>query len=233
MHRFCVLTVGRAGSTALRDHLARYPDVALPGKNIECVDQELVHPARVGEHAAAYAKLCGTAIATPEQLIEAFYALNREAAFAGFKTMPNRHPDFDRFASRADVQFITLSRRDIASTVASFLMAMATDSWRRRGGTQLARLRFDARRDAPAVAGNVLKSAEQLRRVPRAIALAYEDLCNPAFRSPALDGFFGRSIRLDAPRPPTSGETYVDNWPEFRAFIEAERRRLTATLAGP
>ncbi len=39
MRKFCVLTVGRAGSTALLGRLARYPDIALPGKNIECIDQ--------------------------------------------------------------------------------------------------------------------------------------------------------------------------------------------------
>ena len=235
MHKFCVLTVGRAGSTALMDHFARYPDIALPGKNIDCVDQELMHPARLQAHAASYARLRGRAIATAEELIEAFYELNAGAAFAGFKTMPNRHPDLERFVSRPDVQFITLSRRDVASTVASFLMAMATDSWRRHGGAHGARLRFDARRDAAAVSGNlryVLKSAEQLRRVPRAIALDYEDLCDPSFSAPALDRFFERSIRLDDPRPPTSGESYVENWPEFRAFVESEQRRLRPTETG-
>ena len=68
MRKFCVLTVGRAGSTALVDRLACYPDIALPGKNIECVDQELVHPTRIQVHAAAYAKLCGKTIASADQL---------------------------------------------------------------------------------------------------------------------------------------------------------------------
>ncbi len=231
MHKFCVLTIGRAGSTALMDRLASYSDIALPGKNIECIDQELVHPARIGTQAAAYARLCARTIATPEQLIEAFFAFNSDAAFAGFKTMPNRHRNFDAFVSRRDVQFITLSRFDLASTVASFLVAMATDSWRRQGGAQTARWTFDAQRDAPAVLGNlryVLNGAARLRRVPNAIALVYEDLCRPAFSDPALDAFFGRPVRLDDPKPPTSGETYVSNWPEFRAFIETQQRALAA-----
>jgi len=212
------------------DHLARYPDIALPGRNIDCVDQELVHPARLEAHSAAYARLCARPIDTQDALIEAFFALNGEAALAGFKTMPNRHKDFADFVARPDIQFITLSRRDVASTVASFLMAMATDSWRRSGGAHGARLRFDAARDAAAVLGNlkyVLRSAEQLGKVPNAIALAYEDLCNPGFSNPRLDAFFGRRIRLDDPRPPTSGESYVANWPEFRAYVEAQRRELT------
>ena len=74
----------------------------------------------------------------------------------------------------------------------------------------------------------VLNSAAQLRRVPDAIALTYEDLCRPEFSDPALDAFFGRPIRLDDPKPPTSAETYVSNWPEFLAFIEAQQRELTA-----
>ena len=229
MRKFCVLTVGRAGSTALMDRLSRDPDIALPGKNIDCVDQELVHPTRIGAHAAAYASLCGRRITTVEELIDSFFGYNARAAYAGFKTMPNRHKRFETFVSAPDIRFITLSRRDVASTVASFVVAMATDSWRRSGGPPEARWTFDAQRDAEGVAGNlryVLKSAEQLRRVPNAIALAYEDLCDSGFSDPRLDAFFDRSIRLDHPRPPTSGESYVTNWQEFRDFVEAEQRRL-------
>jgi hypothetical protein len=231
MRKFCVLTVGRAGSTALMNRLERYPDVALPGKNIECVDQELVHPARIEAQAAAYAKLCGRTITTPEQLIDCFFEVNGNAAFAGFKTMPNRHRDLDRFIVRSDITFITLSRRDVASTVASFVLAMTTDSWRRDGGPQTARWTFDAQRDAVAVRSNlryVVKSDAQLRAVPNAIVLDYEDLCDPDFSNPALDAFFGRPIHLDDPRPPTSGETYVANWSEFRAFVEAAQREMAA-----
>jgi hypothetical protein len=209
------------------DRLERERDIALPGKNIDCIDQELVHPARVAAHAAALARISGALISTVDDLIEAFFALNAHAAFAGFKTMPNRHRDFDRFVNRSDIRFITLSRRDIASTVASFVGAMATDSWRRDGGAQNARWTFDPRRDGRAVIGNlryVLKSATQLERVPDAIALAYEDLCDPDFSDSALDALFGRPIRLDDPKPATSGQSYVSNWTEFCAFLEAARR---------
>jgi hypothetical protein len=73
MQKFCVLTVGRAGSTALMERLERYPDIAVPSKNIDCVDQELVHPARIRAQSAAYAKLCERPITTPEQLIDCFF----------------------------------------------------------------------------------------------------------------------------------------------------------------
>ena len=148
MRRFCVITVGRAGSTSLMDRLAQYPDVAVPNKNIECIDHELMHPARIQAHAAAYAKLCGRAITTPEELIDCFFGFNSSAAFAGFKTMPNRHRDLGSFTARPDIQFITLTRRDLASTVASFVMAMTTESWRRYGEPQTARWTFDLQRDA-------------------------------------------------------------------------------------
>lgn len=227
LQKFCVLTVGRAGSTALMNRLARESDIALPGKNIDCIDQELAHPARVQAHAAAFARLCGVPISTVEQLIDCFFAANAGSAYAGFKTMPNRHHDYDRFVRRSDIRFITLSRRDVASTVASFVVAMATDSWRRNGGAQTARWTFDPKRDGAAVAGNlryVLNSMAQLETVPAAIALAYEDLCDPKFASSSLDAFFGRPIRLDDPKPPTSGRSYVANWAEFCAFVEEVRK---------
>ncbi len=88
-----------------------------------------------------------------------------------------------------------------------------------------------AQRDAAAVVSNlryVVKGDTQLLKVPNAIALVYEDLCDPGFSSPALDAFFDRPIRLDDPKPPTSGETYVANWPEFRAFVDAAQREMAA-----
>ena len=214
------------------DRLAQYPDIAVPNKNIACIDHELVHPARIQAHAAAYAELCGRAVTTPEQLIDCFFALNSGAAFAGFKTMPNRHKDLGSFVARPDIQFVTLTRRDLASTVATFLMAMTTESWRRSGETQTARWKFDVQRAAPAVLGNlryVVRSHAQLSQVPNAIALVYEDLCDPGFSSKELDAFFGRPIRLDDPRRPTSAETYVANWQEFRAFVDEAQRQMAAT----
>ncbi|MEE9289637.1 MAG: hypothetical protein V3U99_01360, partial [Alphaproteobacteria bacterium] len=34
--RFCVLTTGRTGSTALMNRLQRFEDIALPNRNIDC-----------------------------------------------------------------------------------------------------------------------------------------------------------------------------------------------------
>ena len=227
--KFCVLTVGRAGSTAVMDYLETFHDIAVPNKNIPCEDNELFHPKRVQEHMRRYAELCGTPIATQKQLLDAFFTHNAGAAYAGFKTMPNRHTHYDTFVARTDIRFITLTRRDIASTVASFLMAMKTESWRRAGGPQRTTWKFAVERDGRQARSNlayVHESIGRLSRVPNAFHLTYEDLCDPAFRSPALDAFFGRPIKIENPKPPTSGSTYVKNWDEFCAFISRVQRRL-------
>jgi hypothetical protein len=211
------------------NYLETFPDIVVPNKNISCVDNELVHPKRVQEHMTRYAELCGTPITTQKQLIDGFFAHNAGAAYAGFKTMPDRHERYDAFVGRTDIQFITLMRRDIPSTVASFLMAMKTAYWQRSGGPQRATWKFDRERDGKRARGNlayVHESIGRLKKVPNAIHLLYEDLCDPAFKSPALDAFFGRPIRLQDPKPPTSGSTYVKNWDEFCAFIARVQRRL-------
>ncbi len=229
--RFCVLTVGRAGSTSLMNVLEKFPDVAVPNKNIPCVDNELFHPKRVQAHMQRYAELCGTPITGQRQLIDCFFAHNAGMAYAGFKTMPNRHKNFGAFTARKDIRFITLTRRDIPSTVASFLLAMKTDSWRRFGEPQPVTWKFVAAQDGRQALSNlayVHESLDKVSRVPNAIHLAYEDLCDPAYRCAALDDFFGRPIRIENPKPPTSGSAYVENWDEFCAFIGEGLRKLDA-----
>ena len=227
--KFCVITVGRSGSTSLMECLEPCEDIALPSKDIACEDNELVHPARLRAQLAAYAALCGKALAGPAELIEAFYERNAGRPYAGFKTMPNRHADLAQFTARGDIQFITLRRGDVASTAASFLRASATGSWRRHGEPRPDRWEFDAARDGKALKANLAyihRSHQQLAAIPNAIHLLYEDLCNPAHASAPLDAFFGRKIRLLDPRPPTSGAGYVSNWPAFREQVEILWREL-------
>ncbi len=229
--RFCVLTVGRSGSTSLMNFLQKFSEIALPCRDIECVDNELLHPEMVAQYVAAYAKLSKQAIHTPAELIECFYTFHSNSPFSGFKSMPNRHPDFSSFALRSDIQFITLVRDDIASTVASFLVAMNTGSWRRSGEPQPARWVFDSVRDGKFVIANlgyVLKSNAALRRIPNAIALTYETLCDPAFNDESLNRYFGRQIRIDNPRPPTHGSSYIENWEEFENFLNIKLRQIKA-----
>lgn len=221
--RFCVLTVGRSGSTSLMNFLAKFDDIAMPCKDVDCVDNELLNPDSVVRIAAEYAARCSAPIRTPDELIECFYRVHGAAPYAGFKSMPNRHSDLAAFTVRQDIRFITLVREDIASTVASFQVAIHTGSWRRFGEPQAARWVFNPARDGQGVLSNlayVLQSNAALRRIPHAIALTYEGLCDPAFSNAALDQFFARQVRIDNPRPPTHGSSYVENWEEFAAFVQ-------------
>jgi UDP:flavonoid glycosyltransferase YjiC (YdhE family) len=217
--------------------LETFQDVAVPSRNVRSEDNELVHPRHAKRYAAEYAKLAGRAIRRQPDLIEAFYAVNDSAAYAGFKSMPNRHPDFAAFTGRKDIQFITLRRRDVASTVASFLRAGDTGSWRRHGEDPDASWRFDPKAHGEAARSNlayVRSSHEQLGAIPGAIHLFYEDLCNPEYANPELDEFFGRPVRLLNPKPPTAGSSYVENWDEFLKFIEAaDKARAKGGRARP
>lgn len=241
--KFCVMTVGRSGSTSLMEALEQFEDIAVPSKNIKCEDNELVHPKRLAEHSALYAKLCDKPINSQGDLIRAFYDLNADKAYAGFKTMPNRHKDFQRFTRSKGIRFITLRRRDVPSTVASFMRAGDSGSWRRHGEPEESTWRFDPAKDAARVRSNVayiFQSHALMSRIKGAIHLYYEDLCGKDYKSGRLDKFFGRPLRFADPRPPTSGSQYVENWDEFRGFVETTwkqiakggLRRRGATAAG-
>lgn len=237
--KFCVLTIGRTGSTSLMHFLEKFDDIALPSRDTDCIDSELLHPERIQRYMGHYAPYADGPISRPQQLLNAFYAAHKDDAYAGFKSMPNRHPNFAKFISRPDIQFITLVRRDIASTVASFLMAMETGSWRRSGEGMVRSLKFDPSKHAEKVLGNldyVLRSYAMLECVPKAIKLDYESLCDPKFANPGLNEFFEREIKIDDPKPPTSGESYVENWHEFKTFLiqgaESHKVRIEALQAG-
>lgn len=231
MQRYCVLTAGRSGSTALMNALAAHADIAVPCKDVASEDQELLHPRDFARYAAAYRQLTGLAVDDGDALIEAFYAHHAHDGYAGFKTMPERHAGFDAFCRRSDIRFIVLTRRDVASTVASFFVAAHTGSWRRDGEPQAARWTFGSDHLA-SVLGHldyVLRSNAQLAQVPAAIRLSYEDLCQPDFSSPELNALFGRHIALKQAKPPTEARSYMSNWPVFEQFIAQQTLRLLAT----
>ena len=215
------------------DQLAGFQGVALPCKDIDCRDNELVHPRFVQEYASAYSRLTGRAITSPGQLIEAFFEHHGEADLAGFKTMFNRHPDLSRFVTREDIQFITLTRRDIPATVASFMLALEQQTWRRSGGDTAARWTF-CKAHAQQVAANleyVFQSNMVLSQVPGAIKLVYEDLCQANFMNPDLDACFGRHVAIDQPKSPTDASRYVSNWDEFVEFLQPHWQALKARFA--
>ena len=230
MKRFCLLTTGRAASTGLIKALGAYPDIAVPSRNIESGDEELlsISPEKLEHNASIYAELTGRPIVTAEDLIEAFYSHNAASAYAGFKSMPNRHSDFDGFVRRSDIRFIVLTRDDVASTVASFFVAVRTGSWRRDGGLQHALWTF-GRDHAAQVVGHlkyVLEERQRLLRLTQAIQISYEALCSENFSSPELDEYFARPIRLSLPRTPVHAQSYVTNWDVYVRFINEQRAKL-------
>jgi len=229
--RFCVLTTGRAGSTARMKALGKFEDIAVPSKNVACPDEELLSPGRLQEYLRDYSRLCSEEVRTEEQLIDSFFRCNAAFRFCGFKSMPERHKDYGAFVHMPGIQFITLSRLDVASTVASFIAAMKFKTWRRDGGAPAQKWTFRAGDDAGLVRGNlayVYKSLLQLDAVPNAIRITYEDICEPDFQCAALDNFFERRIRIENPKQPTRGQEYLTNWEEFRSYIDRTYAELKA-----
>ncbi|NOT15080.1 MAG: sulfotransferase [Methylotenera sp.] len=228
--QFCVMTVGRSGSTALMNYLQTFDDIALPCKEIDCVDNELVHPKFSAQYQAAYSKLSGELVADNDALINTFFKRHESLAYVGFKSMPNRHANLAQWLNRSDVQMIALWREDVASTVASFMKAQETGSWRRDGATGAdAKWYFDVQKHGEMALNNlayVLKSNAILKNAPNAIKLSYEALCDTQFNHPELNQFFNRTVKINNPKPPTSAEQYVENWAEFKQFIAEATQKL-------
>ena len=227
MKRFCVLTSGRAGSTALMDALSTFDDIAVPHKQIDCVDNEILHPRRRTQYAQQYAQLTGMPVAEELSLIEAFYESSKNSPYAGFKSMPERHRHLAEFAAQPNTKFITLRRADIHSTIASFLVAIDKGTWRREGGQQPNRLIFGSEYEQRSI-GHLRyleQTEQQLLELEGAVHLCYEELCHAEFVSPELDDFFQRHIALINPKPSTSAASYTENWDQFCSFIDRHRQQ--------
>jgi hypothetical protein len=189
----------------------------VPAKNVPSRDNELLMKGMTEKYAA----LLGRPLQGWDDLIEAFFAYNASSQYAGFKSMPARHRNYRAFVQRADIRFITLERRDIVSTVASFLMARKHGTWRRSGGRLEQSLRFlpEDRAFVAQNLGYIAQSKAMLAAIPHAFRLDYEDLCQPGFESAELDDYFQRPVRLPAPQPATLARDYLENWDEFSSFV--------------
>ena len=232
MRKFCLLTTGLSGSAALMDHFGSCEDIALPNKNIECRDNELLRWDQLERHVSGYTLLLERLIPDQAGLIDAFFAHNSEVDYAGFKAMPEHFRDFRAFLRRGDICFITLIRQDVPSTVANFMLAREKEIRRREGKEPRDLWIFDPAKADP-MRGNIrylFNSHLALSQVPEAIPLNYEDLCRPNFANKALDDFFGRPVALQNPQPPAVGSTYVDNWQEFNNFVRSEWGQLKEQL---
>lgn len=228
--KFCVMTVGRSGSTALMNYLEQFDDIAMPCKDIDCVDNELLHPDFVAKYQEEYAQLTGTEVTKPKELVAAFFNQHEDTAYAGFKSMPNRHENILRFMANPSIKIIALWRDDVTSTVASFLKANDTGSWRRDGANEKdTKWRFSVAQHSKIALLNLqytISANAILKNAPNAIKLSYEQLCDTAFSHAELNAFFGREVKIANPKPPTSAETYVENWAEFKAFIDGNIEKI-------
>ena len=230
MKRFILLSSGRAGSTSFIDALAKFDDIAVPSKQIDCIDNEIFHPRLVKKYAAEYQTLAGIPVNDELSLIEAFYKSNNDSAFAGFKSMPNRHNSLHDLADKGDIKMITLARADIASTVASFIIAIDRNTWRRHGGKQKHRFVFgpESRERVVSHLAYILDSQKLFKSLPNSIHIQFEDLCQKDFANQELNDFFERPIKIANPRPPVSAEAYVDNWDAFTDFIDQKLSEMTS-----
>ena len=229
MKRFIILTSGRAGSTSLIDALARHDDIAVPSKQIDCIDNEIFHPRFVKSYAEQYQELSGMEVNDELSLVEAFFKSNENAAYAGFKSMPNRHQCLPQIANDGKTKIITIVRQDIASTIASFIIAIDKNTWRRKGGKQKYRFTFGPKYEERALShlAYIVQSQRLFDSMPNCIHIWFEDLCSPDFCNDELNDFFQRPVKLEKPRPPVPGSGYVNNWVEFSSFIETGLARIS------
>lgn len=224
MKPFILMTIGRTGSTALMDALALHDDIAVPNKQIDCIDNEIFNPEFIQRYVSFYQKFSAKPIKTEIDLINNFFSANQPSAYAGFKSMPERHKQLNAIINTPAIQVITLTRQDIASTIASFIVAIDQQTWRRNGEQQTFSFTF-SEAYKPRVLGHlkyILKSQKILKQFPNAIPLVYEDLCKASFNNEALNDFFQRSVQLNNPKQPTCAKHYVDNWDEFCQFIQQQ-----------
>ncbi|MEM9367874.1 MAG: hypothetical protein AAGD07_17925 [Planctomycetota bacterium] len=223
--KFCLLTPGRSGSTTLIRAIGNRPGVALPSRDISsCIDDELVHPARLRQTSKAYEALVGRPIPDGNALVDTFFEVHQSDAFAGFKSMPARHEPYESFLRTEGLHFIVLTRDDLPSLVASFHVAKRRGTWRREGEEHEFRWRF-TRDQIPGLRATteyVRRSVELLKQVPNPIWIRYEDLVSPGFQCIELDAFFGSPIQIESPKGPVSGSSYVSGWNDFQSYVHSE-----------
>ena len=222
MQKFCLLTTGRTGSTAFMRVLETHADIMVPNKDLDCPNNELLLPKRLQQYISQYASICNRPITTGNQLIEAFFDRHHEQSFVGFKSMCEYHGDLSRFVRRGDIQYITLIREDVVSTVASSLAAQARNNWKRHGGVPDFRLRYRPVMNdyIDLTVHNIYKCHLVVASLSDAIHLEYESLCMPGFVHQGLQQFFGRPVALASPSAPTKGQDYVDNWQQLNDFVQ-------------
>ena len=209
--------------------LEAFSDVMVPNKQLPCFDNELINPREVQRISTYYQRLYSQKITNDLRLTDAFFSAGASGGFVGYKSMPHRHGSVPELMKIFGIQFITLYRRDIAATIASFIIAKKYDEWRRAGEEQKRRLVFDAdlHDDVMLHVNYIARTHTRMREIPDAIEVYYEDMCTEDFDNPALNNYFGRRVELKAPKPPISVSQYVTNWQAYTEFVRVHYARLS------
>lgn len=221
--RFLVVGHPRSGSTFLIERLVRAADADAPLVN----HKELFN---------LYERLFNTCVlqldgSTELGMLRSFFARSTKQ-FAGLKTIPSFHREWASVAAVPDLQFITISRKDVLSSIASILVSENTRIWDRTAREQLDGRPgnfghwFRDRREQEMVLGDLInrflfdtRSIEQLNARPTTIALTCEELVGDTFRSEQLDEFFGQRMSLRGFRQPTDYRECFEDAPLFHTTI--------------
>lgn len=219
--KFIVLGTPRTGSESFVRALHRVPGLSTPANSTDLKQSELLNPRFISNFISIYSLKLGIQLLTQSELINAFYSVNSSSPYAGFKTFYSHVQDFGALTLQRDIQFIVLMRQDVASTMASLMVALDRGCWGRCGESHKSAWRFSVDR-IPQLQKMVEahhKAMSALIEVHNAVVVRYEDLCSNGFSDSRLDSFFGQEIAFVDPKPPVSGASYVVNWDDFRSHV--------------
>ena len=221
--RFTVLTTGRAGSNSLMQSIQAIAGVATPMTHSPISSSELLNPQLLEGFYEFYSAKTEVDLKTERELIDAFFLCNSGARFSGFKALYSQLPCLDLLARQQPLTLIVLLRRDVASTVASYMVGIDRGCWVRKGESHSSGWRYNPSRKSEVCkhVARIRVGIERFLGIPGSIVVAYEDLCSETFSNPKLNSFFSDSVQIDSPRPPVSGASYVSNWGEFKAVVAA------------
>lgn len=221
--RFIVVGHPRSGSTFLMNRLAMSVDAFTPNVNHE----ELFN---------VYERLFNCCVlgldgSSERGMAEMFFQRSQQR-FAGFKTMPSFHHEWQDILASPEIQFITLMRQDFLSCLASTIVSERIFDWRSPAREQLAGqpLKFatlyPTRRKLEIHLGLLLnrllidyRCLETLNERPSTIALTTEALTDAGFRHDRLDNFFEKPIVLRGFMPPTNYRECFDDPADFRQTV--------------
>jgi hypothetical protein len=212
---FIVAAVPRSGSTFLVKRLAEISQAWVPDVN----HYELFNP---------YEKLFNCAVlhldsASEVGMLDEFFRRSNQL-YAGFKTIPGFHAEWPVISARSDIQFITLTRRDFLSCLASYVVSDRCFRWEQPSREQLNgqplvfRELYATEERLTSSLGATLayllfnyRALETLDTHPQTISLATEDLLENNATSDRLSEFFGNPVRFDGFQAPTHySECFAD-----------------------